>query len=118
MTTLCKTIVPKFILEDLEPIKDDDVAVKNYGIDLACEMCRTLRTQNINGFHFYTLNLERAVELILEKLEFVAPISDTRPLPWCPVSVCLTKIDVTQHDVLVSVEEAGNRNGATHFLEE
>jgi len=40
MTTLCKTIVPSFIEKDLEPIKDDDQAVRNYGVSLAIKMCK------------------------------------------------------------------------------
>lgn len=84
MTTLCKTIVPKFILEALEPIKDDDHAVKEYGVDLAIQTCRKLRECGILGFHFYTLNLEKSVAMILEGLGFIAPVEVAKPLPWLP----------------------------------
>ncbi|KAJ1654780.1 methylenetetrahydrofolate reductase (NAD(P)H) met13 [Dispira simplex] len=84
MTTLCKTAVPAHILEALAPIKDDDQAVKKYGVQLAIDMCRQLRQGGQVGFHFYTLNLEKSVRLILEGLEFVAPVEKLRPLPWKP----------------------------------
>lgn len=82
MTTMCKTLVPAEILEALEPIKDDDAAVKEYGVKLAVSMCRKLMDNGILGFHFYTLNLEKTTQAILEKLEFVNIKDLYRPLPW------------------------------------
>ena len=84
MTTLSKTSVPRFILDDLEPIKDDDQAVKDYGVKLAIDMCNQLKDAGQCGFHFYTLNLERSTRLILEGLGFVAPLDVVKPLPWNP----------------------------------
>ena len=85
MTALSKTFVPQFILDDLEPIKDDDQAVKDYGIRLAVQMCNKMREAGQRGFHFYCLNLERSTRLILEGLDFVAPRENVKPLPWNPV---------------------------------
>jgi methylenetetrahydrofolate reductase (NADPH) len=73
MTGLCKTIIPVEILEALEPIKDDEVAVKDFGVKLAIDMCEKLRNQGTLGFHFCTLNLEKSVRLILEGLGFKKP---------------------------------------------
>ncbi|EGF79873.1 hypothetical protein BATDEDRAFT_16794 [Batrachochytrium dendrobatidis JAM81] len=84
MTALSKTFVPQFILDDLEPIKDDDQAVKDYGIRLAVQMCNKMREAGQRGFHFYCLNLERSTRLILEGLDFVAPRENVKPLPWNP----------------------------------
>ncbi|KAI9206932.1 methylenetetrahydrofolate reductase-domain-containing protein [Polychytrium aggregatum] len=84
MTTLAKTYVPDHITEAIEPIKDDDNAIKQYGIRLAVDMCKALKAGGVRGFHFYTLNLERSVRLILEGLGFVAPIEVAKPLPWNP----------------------------------
>ncbi|KAJ3128671.1 hypothetical protein HK098_003878 [Nowakowskiella sp. JEL0407] len=84
MTTLSKTFVPKKILDDLEPIKDNDKAVKDYGVKLAVEMCSYLKENGVTGFHFYTMNLERTVRLVLEGLKFVAPQEVAKPLPWNP----------------------------------
>ncbi|CAG8460272.1 3024_t:CDS:2 [Paraglomus occultum] len=82
--TLCKTIVPQYILEDLEPIKDDDAAVKEYGISLTVKMIKQMYANGIKGYHFYTMNLERSTRLILENLNFVPPIEKAKPLPWVP----------------------------------
>jgi methylenetetrahydrofolate reductase (NADPH) len=84
MTTLCKTYVPQFIYDDLEPIKDDDLAVKDYGVKLAIEMCTKMRESGQLGFHFYTLNLERSTRLILEGMGFVARPEVVKRLPWNP----------------------------------
>lgn len=84
MTTLCKTYVPPEIWKALEPIKDDDQAVKDYGVQLAIAMCNKLKAHGTRCFHFYTLNLEKSVRLILEGLQFVADIEVAKPLPWQP----------------------------------
>jgi methylenetetrahydrofolate reductase (NADPH) len=85
MTDLCKTYVPQSILDDLEPIKDDDLAVKDYGVQLAVHMCTRMKEScNQKGFHFYTLNLERSTKLILENLNFLPTPEDVNKLPWKP----------------------------------
>jgi methylenetetrahydrofolate reductase (NADPH) len=81
MTALCKTHVPQQIFDALEPIKNDDEAVKNYGVRLGIEMCQKLLNAGIRGLHFYTLNLEKSVVQILEGLKLVDP-DVRRPLPW------------------------------------
>jgi methylenetetrahydrofolate reductase (NADPH) len=42
MTSFCKTDVPQAITDTLEGIKDNEEAVKAYGIDLGVEMCKQL----------------------------------------------------------------------------
>lgn len=81
MTTLCKTFVPKQIMEELEPIKNDDEAVKNYGIKLAIQMCKDLIESGCKALHFYTLNLEKSVLQILEGLNLI-DAEVRRPFPW------------------------------------
>ena len=73
--------VPKKIWDDLQPIKDDDAAVKVYGIDLTIEFIRRFREAGIHGFHIYTFNLERSTRMILEKLELAKPLEETKELP-------------------------------------
>lgn len=65
-------------MNDLESIKDDDLAVKDYGIKLAIDMCKKLVENGVCGFHFYTLNLERSVRKILQGLS----LHGNRDLPW------------------------------------
>ncbi|TPX35953.1 methylenetetrahydrofolate reductase [NAD(P)H] [Synchytrium microbalum] len=84
MTTLSKTIVPDFIKQGLEPIKDDDAAVKDFGIQLSIQMCNELRAGGVRSFHFCTLNLEKSVRRILEGLEFYVDAEVVKPLPWVP----------------------------------
>lgn len=43
MTTFCKTRVPQEMWDQLLPIKDDDEAVKNWGIDYMTKLCRCVR---------------------------------------------------------------------------
>jgi len=81
MTSFCKTHVPQEIQQSLEAIKDDDDAVKQYGIDLGIAMCRRLLAAGVPGLHFYTLNLERSVAQILEGLGLITPKMNGR-LPW------------------------------------
>jgi methylenetetrahydrofolate reductase (NADPH) len=84
MTTLCKTFVPESITAALEPIQNDDAAVKKYGVRLCVEMCRTLLDAGTPGLHFYTLNLEKSVTQILEGLALAnnPERSLSRSLPW------------------------------------
>ncbi|KAJ3197704.1 hypothetical protein HDU82_001390 [Entophlyctis luteolus] len=84
MTALSKTHVPPEINAALDPIKDNDTAVKQFGVQLAIDMCRKLQAAGVKGFHFYCMNLEKSVRLILEGLQFVAPIEVAKPLPWNP----------------------------------
>jgi methylenetetrahydrofolate reductase (NADPH) len=71
MTGLCKTFVPKVIDESLELIKDNENAVKEYGIELAVQMSRELMDGGCPGLHLYTLNLEKSATAICEKLGLV-----------------------------------------------
>ena len=82
MTSLCKTFVPDHITESMELIKEDDALVKEYGIELAVQMCKQMMQHDITNFHFYTLNLETSTRLILEKLHFAPLYEHVKPLPW------------------------------------
>ncbi|KAI8370463.1 methylenetetrahydrofolate reductase-domain-containing protein [Radiomyces spectabilis] len=76
--------VPQKIWDDLEPIKDDDAAVKEYGINLTIEFIRRFWEAGILGFHIYTFNLERSTRIILERLNLVPSLDQIKPLPWNP----------------------------------
>lgn len=83
MTTFCKTKVPQSILDDLELIKEDEDEVKKYGISLAVKTVKRLLEFGIEGFHFYTLNLERSVTAIVNDLGIV---NVEREAPWRKVA--------------------------------
>lgn len=71
MTGFCKTKVPKDILSTLESIKDNDEAVKQFGIDLGTQMCRRILDSGVPGLHMYTLNTEVSSVSILENLGLI-----------------------------------------------
>lgn len=78
----CK-IPPKWIAA-LEPVKNDDAAVRSIGKGLVAEMCRKILNSGIHHLHFYTMNLAQATRMVLEELDLLP--SSERPLkqalPW------------------------------------
>ena len=80
----CK--VPQEFMDALEPIKNDDNAVREVGKTLIANMCRKLLANGIFHLHFYTMNLAQSTRLVLEELDW-APTSERpiqQPLPWKP----------------------------------
>ena len=82
MTSFCKSKVPDRIWSDLLPFREDDEAVKAFGIKLCSEMCRELLEQGVPGFHFYTLNLEKSVMSVAKELGFDEQTTIRKALPW------------------------------------
>uniref|UniRef100_A0A3Q1C0U9 Methylenetetrahydrofolate reductase (NADPH) n=1 Tax=Amphiprion ocellaris TaxID=80972 RepID=A0A3Q1C0U9_AMPOC len=69
LVKLSKLEVPEDITKVIEPIKDNDAAIRNYGIQQAVEMCRVLlESGKVPGLHFYTLNREVATMEVLRQL--------------------------------------------------
>lgn len=83
-TGFCNTKVPERLRRDLEPIRHDDQKVQAYGIAHMVEMCRDLMDLGVDGFHFYTLNLETSVLAILHQLGLAEERRVRRTLPWRP----------------------------------
>lgn len=79
MINMCKTSVSQSILDKLEEVKDDEDQVKAFGVEVVSEMCEKLLDKGVYGLHFYTLNLERSVSKIVEKLSVV---KIDREAPW------------------------------------
>lgn len=78
MTQFCGISVPSNVIDRLESVRHDDEAVKKIGCEIAIETCQTILTCNnldVDGFHFYTLNLERSTTRILAKLGAVNVLS-------------------------------------------
>jgi hypothetical protein len=86
---LVRDVIAVVRVQALEPIQDDDSAVKKYGVDLCVQMCRDLLAAGTPGVHFYTLNLEKAVTQILEDLDLIAASRPSRALPWRSVRASL-----------------------------
>jgi methylenetetrahydrofolate reductase (NADPH) len=69
----------------LEPVKNDDAAVRDIGKDLVAEMCKKILDAGIMHLHFYTMNLAQATRLVLEELCMTPETSGIpidKPLPW------------------------------------
>ncbi|KAM9855431.1 methylenetetrahydrofolate reductase (NADPH) [Aulostomus maculatus] len=82
LVKLSKLEVPEEITKIIEPIKDNDAAIRNYGIQQAVEMCRVLLDSGkVPGLHFYTLNREVATMEVLRHLGLWKE-DPRRPLPW------------------------------------
>ncbi len=82
MTSFCRTTVPDHVWKDMQHFRENDEEVKNYGVQLCVKMCKLLKAAGVPGFHFYTLNLEKSVMLILEGLYIKESIATRRALPW------------------------------------
>ncbi|GAA98329.1 uncharacterized protein L969DRAFT_46608 [Mixia osmundae IAM 14324] len=72
MTNLCKTSLPTSLLKHLEPIRNDDAAVKEYGVNLSVDIIQKLYEAGIRGFHLCTLNLEKSPRQILARLGWIS----------------------------------------------
>lgn len=78
----CK--VPDEWMAALDPIKNDDAAVREVGKTLVAQLCRKIMSAGIVHLHFYTMNLAQATRMVLEELDWMP--TTTRPrkqaLPW------------------------------------
>ncbi|KAI0129341.1 MTHFR-domain-containing protein [Hypoxylon sp. NC0597] len=77
-TKLSHAKIPDAIMSRLDAVKKDDEKVKSVGVDILCEIVEqvkqiTSRTPGPTGFHFYTLNLEKAVSFIIERTHLIPP---------------------------------------------
>ncbi|KAF4779231.1 methylenetetrahydrofolate reductase [Colletotrichum scovillei] len=99
-TKLSHAKIPDNLMARLDAAKGDDEKVKQVGVDILSELVEQVkevksRTPGPKGFHFYTLNLEKAVSFILErtglipdpKLEDEEAIIDDGPGIPVPVAV-------------------------------
>jgi len=82
MTSFCGSTVPAKVWEDLKPIRENDEAVKSYGVELSIKMCGEMIDAGIQGFHFYTLNLENSVLNVLKFLGIGDSDVSRRNLPF------------------------------------
>ncbi|KAI1301827.1 Methylenetetrahydrofolate reductase [Halotydeus destructor] len=79
---LSKLKVPSHIADAIEPIRNNDEAIRNLGVDMATDLCRKLiEAKVVAGLHFYTLNREVATIRILKKLGAWNK-SPQKSLPW------------------------------------
>lgn len=75
ITKLSHAKLPAELLKRLEGVSGDDEAVKGVGVDAVSEIVEGIKKAGLTtprGFHFYTLNLEKAVGYILEKCKLIS----------------------------------------------
>jgi len=78
-TKLSHAVMPPDIMSRLDTVRGDDEMVKKVGVDILSEIVALLKTSSNGnsaprGFHFYTLNLEKAVSFILERTGLIPPL--------------------------------------------
>ncbi|KAL8999913.1 MAG: hypothetical protein Q9169_001319 [Polycauliona sp. 2 TL-2023] len=78
----CK--IPEKWIDALEPIKNDDAAVREIGKGLVAEMCRRIINHGVLALHFYTMNLAQSTKMVLEELDLVSQggTPTKKALPW------------------------------------
>ncbi|KAI4147136.1 MAG: hypothetical protein LQ340_005682 [Diploschistes diacapsis] len=73
-TDLSHAKVPKDILEKLMAVRSDDESVKQVGVNVLSSIVSKIKSTpspHQRGFHFFTLNLEKVVSLVLEKCNLI-----------------------------------------------
>lgn len=74
-TKLSHARLPPPLLARLDAVKNDDELVKQVGVEILDEMVEHIKARpdvGRRGFHFYTLNLEKAVSHIIEDCNLIA----------------------------------------------
>ncbi|KAL2356494.1 methylenetetrahydrofolate reductase 2 [Cryomyces antarcticus] len=79
-----KCNIPPAWTKALNPVKNDDAAVREVGKGLVAEMCRKMLDNGIIHLHFYTMNLAQATRMVLEELSLTPATGSPleKPLPW------------------------------------
>ena len=79
---ISKLRMPSELIETMQTFKDNDEAVRRFGIAHCTEMCRNILDSGLtNGLHFYTLNRDVATIEILRNLGMWTEYP-RRSLPW------------------------------------
>ncbi|KAH6703269.1 methylenetetrahydrofolate reductase-domain-containing protein [Leptodontidium sp. MPI-SDFR-AT-0119] len=101
-TKLSHARMPPDVMARLDEVRGDDEMVKKVGVDVVSEIVTHVQKEpspGPRGFHFYTLNLEKAVAFILER---------TNLIPSSPLDSESAILDVP------SPLESLQINGSTH----
>ena len=75
--------IPENVQNAIEPIKDNDAAIRNFGVTHAVKMIRRMMDLGFEGgIHIYTLNREVATIEILKKVGLWQTDNIPRQFPW------------------------------------
>lgn len=96
-TKLSHARLPPNITSRLDEVRGDDEMVKKVGVDIVAEIITHIKEEPApgpRGFHFYTLNLEKAVSFILERTNLIPPEDPAEESAIEEVSVPLSSLSV------------------------
>lgn len=97
MTAFCKTRVPAHISDTIEALKDQEEALKLYGISLCTMICERVLAAGAPGLHLYTLNLDRSAVAILSHCKLIAaPITTITTPPPAAATTATTTTTTTK----------------------
>lgn len=65
----CGAEIPRWIDRRMRAFGDDAAAIRAFAADMVAALCRRLLDGGAPGLHFYTLNLARPVQAVLQRLE-------------------------------------------------
>ena len=68
---LCGAKLPPAVLQRLDALAEDNAACRQYGIDLATEMCDALIRHGAPGIHFYTLKRVESTRQVMANLGLI-----------------------------------------------
>ncbi|KAK6347112.1 hypothetical protein TWF696_007191 [Orbilia brochopaga] len=114
-TKLCSVKVPQSISDRIDAAKADDEVVKELGIQIVGDIIERIKQSTetagggARGFHFYTLNLEKAVAFIVEKCNLIPEI----PTPAIAVEDEVAIVDDDEAPAPLAVSAGGVGSGAS-----
>ncbi len=77
----CGASIPAWLPPLFEGLRDDDDTRALVATVAACELCRQLREEGVDAFHFYTLNKAELTTAICRSLRYPVPITRTPITP-------------------------------------
>lgn len=118
-TKLSHARVPDDILSRLSNVKGDDEKVKMAGVDILSELVERLKdfkskTPGPRGFHFYTLNLEKAVSFILERTNLIPDPPEDEEAVMVDESIPIPALLVNGSANLRASSHSRSRNSRRH----
>ncbi|MBF0124449.1 MAG: methylenetetrahydrofolate reductase [NAD(P)H] [Magnetococcales bacterium] len=60
--------LPSWLVESLERVRDDRLAMMEIGVEVAVRQCRELLAWGVPGLHFFALNRSEAVSRVLDEI--------------------------------------------------
>ncbi|KAK2740696.1 hypothetical protein FQN55_008750 [Onygenales sp. PD_40] len=110
--------VPPNIMNQVEEVRTNDDAVKRIGVDILCDIISGIKkipSRGPRGFHFYTLNLEKAVAFIVEKCDLIPAESESSSDSDTELESAIFNAPGSQNGVpLISRRRASSINSQPH----